>query len=273
MTAETSATSLNNKKSSSTTTGFEMQCKSDNKIMKINSMSCNHLEDYIASERNISTYCNLYSHFVKPATKRACVYKAVYCLCSVCNEHSPRLHVCLFCIFFGCYDTGHIQDHAKNEQHLLALDVHHGHVFCFECSDYVYSPTTFKLTEPLKKKWESALGINWVYRPWSPNWSDMECLAMCPQRRPFNENLTIGLRGLLNLGNTCFMNCIVQVLMHTPFLRNYFLSDRHECGLGENCPVCEISNLFQKFYSGLKSPLSPHSLLYLIWNQARHMAG
>ena len=38
-----------------------------------------------------------------------------------------------------------------------------------------------------------------------------------------------GLRGLYNLGNTCFMNCIVQALVHTPVLRDYFLSDGHRC--------------------------------------------
>lgn len=236
-------------------------------------MSCSHLDDFISLKRNVTTYTMLYSHFVKPATRRACIYKALYCLCSVCNEHSPRLHACLYCIFFGCYDTGHIQDHAKNEQHFLALDVNHGHVFCFECSDYVYSVVTFKLTEPLKKSWETYLGINWLFRPWSPDWADLEHLAMCTKRRQFQENSSIGLRGLFNLGNTCFMNCIVQALMHTPFLRNYFLSDLHECTVGENCLVCEVATLFQEFYSGQKTPLSLHRLLHLIWNQARHMAG
>jgi ubiquitin carboxyl-terminal hydrolase 22/27/51 len=33
----------------------------------------------------------------------------------------------------------------------------------------------------------------------------------------------------INLGNTCFMSCIVQTLIHTPLLRDYFLSDRHDC--------------------------------------------
>lgn len=37
-----------------------------------------------------------------------------------------------------------------------------------------------------------------------------------------------GLTGLLNLGNTCFMNSAIQCLVHTPQFASYFREDYHQ---------------------------------------------
>jgi hypothetical protein len=56
-----------------------------------------------------------------------------------------------------------------------------------------------------------------------------------------------GLRGLVNLGSTCFMNCILQALIHTPLLRDYFMTDQHRCHSSDasECLMCETGRLFQ----------------------------
>ncbi|KAJ8664475.1 hypothetical protein QAD02_006137 [Eretmocerus hayati] len=233
---------------------------------------CIHLNNFKAA-KGIQPYKVIHSFFVASTSHEARVRKAISCLCHTCKTYKDRLHSCLHCIFFGCYVKGHIQEHAKTKKHFLAVDLCYGNILCFQCGDYVYDRELMTVAKSQRSESAKSLCLGEFYRAWEPNHHEVELLRNNPRRRRVVENSTVGLRGLINLGSTCFMNCIVQALIHTPLLRDYFLADRHQCPQPARCLVCEVGSLFQEFYSGNKAPLILHKLLHLIWTHARHLAG
>eukprot|EP00803_Ostreobium_quekettii_P001111 evm.model.scf_1362.2 EVM.evm.TU.scf_1362.2 scf_1362:27344-39694(+) len=82
-----------------------------------------------------------------------------------------------------------------------------------------------------------------------------------------SDGFPLGMLGIANLGCTCYINSVVQVLLHAPGFRDFFLGGGHRdvCCNETDCFVCELDDVFQKAYSGARKPVAPADLLQSIW--------
>ncbi|CAH1957542.1 unnamed protein product [Acanthoscelides obtectus] len=192
--------------------------------------------------------------------------------CRTCKNRGPFLHACLGCVYFGCHK--HIREHTKSQKHNFSLELSYGQLHCTACGDYVYDADIDAIT--MENKMNAAEFRKRLFEctSWDATEEERDLLSHKTKKICITPECTIGLRGLINLGATCFMNCILQALMHTPLLRDYFLTERHNCNNVQGaCFVCEISKLYQEFYNGDTFPLALPCLLHLTWKHATHLAG
>lgn len=237
--------------------------------------ACEHLPVFLDSY-GIKPFQITQKWLVNCSTREARQVRAKSCYCQVCKTYKGRLHACLHCIYFACYEKQHIHAHALKNDHFLAMDLTFGQTYCFKCRDYIYDR---RLDEVAKTEWRNMCkSMGWseshvsMWPFWEPSELELEYLKLNPKRRKISPESFIGLRGLVNLGNTCFMNCILQAFIHTPMLRDYFLAEKHVCNK-DRCLVCEMMRLFQEVYAAKQTAYIPYRLLHLVWTNARHLAG
>jgi ubiquitin carboxyl-terminal hydrolase 22/27/51 len=195
-------------------------------------------------------------------------------ICGTCSRSLHRPYSCLHCDYIGCWSNGHISTHLVDSDHTFSADARSCSLYCSKCDSFVYHSIIDDIVLNLRLKEEEQHTDAQVgpdqrvpYRAWEPDPASLQGYSVIPcQHR----------RGLLNLGQTCFLNCVLQSFIHNPLLRNFFLSDKHNhvlCNKGKDCTCCEMDKLFGEIFSGESTPYAPAELLQTTWRTSSDLAG
>ena len=136
------------------------------------------------------------------------------------TRDASRVHYyCLQCLYTG---KSHVQvnKHALKTKHLLSFEPRTSSIYCAKCEDLIYDPVLETVLRgghhtPKKRKRDSI--------------EDDPTSDALP--RPCGRE---GVRGLFNLGETCYMNSILQMMIHNRLLSIYFLGNTHP---PHTCPI------------------------------------
>ncbi|KAL7417112.1 hypothetical protein BDY24DRAFT_336151 [Mrakia frigida] len=208
--------------------------------------------------------------------------------CSTCNKPLSRPFACLSCPFVGCFhDASHTLEHLKTSGHHFSVDAKTGSVFCMICQDFVYEERLDAVINETRQDLEIPRGMgSWQkskrkrqkVTPFVPTAQEAALLARAGP--PLSCR---GIRGILNLGQTCFLSVVLQTFLHNPLLRNHFLADRHNryiCAetsaasdTKKDCMCCEMDRMFADFYSDDRSPWGPVTFLSSMWSSSSDLAG
>ncbi|KAJ2367795.1 hypothetical protein IW150_005579 [Coemansia sp. RSA 2607] len=203
--------------------------------------------------------------------------------CITCHTAGDRLHACLTCDHYACWrrthDTSHITQHLRQSGHPLALDFARLVVYCAQCGDYVHDATVDTWLLGAQMRWHAALCDAAEPEAKRPRIVAPSGDLSPAQAKYVRDHGALqacgGVRGLRNLGATCYLSAVLQALAHNPLVRGWMLSDGHHprtCSM-EPCMACELDTAFQALFAGGAVPFAPTRLLRALWLLRGDLAG
>ncbi|RAL03790.1 putative ubiquitin C-terminal hydrolase Ubp8 [Aspergillus ibericus CBS 121593] len=159
--------------------------------------------------------------------------------------------------------------HTEKTSHQFYMDSRGRTLYCEACSDFVYDHGLERLRCSTT---ESALEVA-RKRRFSNSSADELYIRSNANKRPCAKQ---GVRGLFNLGQTCYLNVILQTLLHDPILNTYFLGNGHQphdC-TASDCVGCAVAEAFADFNSSDKAEgFAALNLLLASWRASPTLAG
>ncbi|KAE8150426.1 ubiquitin carboxyl-terminal hydrolase [Aspergillus avenaceus] len=176
-------------------------------------------------------------------------------------------YMCLGCS--EVFTNGDRKTHAEKTGHRFYMESRSRTLFCQTCGDFVYDCGLERLRSSTP---ESTLELA-QKRRFSDSSTDELYVRSNANKRTCAKQ---GVRGLFNLGQTCYLNVILQTLLHDPILNTYFLGNghqSHECS-APDCVGCAVAEAFADFNSSDKAEgFAALNLLLASWRASPTLAG